>query len=147
MKTPAKKVKKPQPALAVHATVHAGGEDVHHIVGLGNIRVIIVPDGAAFFAQGLEIDYAAQGSTVDETKRNFEIGLEDTIQHHLTIYGSIKALLQPAPASVWQELLPDKTAVHDRYWHISEHAIEHSALPYEGIKYLIASQTVQKTCE
>jgi len=132
MKVPKKTRKKAQPAVAVHAIDKAG---VHHLVGFGNIRVIIIPDGAAYFAQGLEIDYAAQGSTVKETKKNFEVGLEATIQQHLKIYGNIKGLLQPAPASVWQELVPEKTALHNSYWHVSEHTIEHSALPYEGQLY------------
>jgi hypothetical protein len=123
-------------AVAVHAT-HQDG--VHHLVGFGNIRVIIVPDGAAYFAQGLEIDYAAQGSTINEVKKNFERGLEATVEQHLKIYGNIKGLLQPAPPAVWQELVPEKTALHNRYWHISEHTIEHSALPYEGINYLVAA--------
>jgi hypothetical protein len=124
------------PAMAVHASDKDG---VHHLVGFGNIRVIIIPDGAAYFAQGLEIDYAAQGSTVDEVKKNFEVGLEATIQQHLKIYGNIKGILQPAPPAVWQELVPEKTALHNRYWHISEHTIEDSALPYDGINYLVAA--------
>jgi hypothetical protein len=131
-----KKQKKAPPAMAVHAA-HKDG--VHHLVGFGNIRVIIVPDGAAFFAQGLEIDYAAQGSTIDEVKKHFEIGLEATIQQHLKVYGNIKHLLQPAPPAIWQELVPEKTAVHNSYWHISEHEIEDSALPYQGINYLVAA--------
>src|ERR1700678_4494935 len=127
---------KAAPAMAVHA---ADKDGLHHLVGFGNIRVIIVPDGAAYFAQGLEIDYAAQGSTVDEVKKNFEVGLEATIQQHLKIYGNIKGILQPAPPDVWQELVPEKTALLNRYWHISEHTIEDSALPYDGINYLVAA--------
>jgi len=136
LETKKKAKKKMASAVAVHASDKDG---VHHVVGFGNIRVIIVPDGAAFFAQGLEIDYAAQGATVPEVKKNFEIGLEATIQQHLKIYGNIKGLLQPAPAAVWQELVPEKTALHNSYWHISEHTIDHSALPYEGINYLVAA--------
>jgi len=137
MATVTKKAKKkPASAMALHASDKGG---LHHIVGFGNIRVIIVPDGSVFFAQGLEIDYAAQGSTVAQVKKNFEVGLEATIQQHLKIYGNIKGLLQPAPAVVWQELVPEKTALHNSYWHISEHTIEDSVLPYEGINYLVAA--------
>jgi len=136
--------KKSTSALALHAHDKDG---VHHLVGFGNIRVVIVPDGSAFFAQGLEIDYAAQGATVAEVKKNFEVGLEATIEQHLKIYGNIKGLLQPAPAAVWQELVPEKTALHNSYWHISEHTIEHSALPYEGINYLVAAAAQGAACE
>jgi hypothetical protein len=123
------------------AAIHLEHKDgVHHLVGLGNIRVVIVRDGKALFAQGLEIDYAAQGSTLAEVKKHFEDGLDATIQQHLKIYGDIKQLLKPAPAEVWLELLPDKEALHKSYWHISEHTIQHSALPYDGIKYLVADK-------
>jgi hypothetical protein len=144
MATTGKNRKKGGVAVAVHAK-HKDG--VHHLVGFGNIRVIIVPDGEAFFAQGLEIDYAAQGSTVDEAKKHFETGLKATVDQHLKIYGNIKGLLQPAPAAIWQELVPEKTALHNRYWHISEHTIEHSVLPYEGINYLVAAAAQGAACE
>lgn len=145
MKATSKKGKKVH-GVSMAVAVHAAHKDgVHHVVGLGNIRVAIVPDGAAFFAQGLEIDYAAQGSTVEEVKQNFEVGLEATIQQHLKIYGNIRQLLHPAPAEVWQELIPEKTAIHNRYFHVSEHSIENEVFPYEGIKYLVAAQAA--SCE
>jgi hypothetical protein len=125
--------RKPAHAIAMHAE---NGD--HHVVGLGNIRVIIVPDESDFFAQGLEIDYAAQGKTVDQVKKHFEIGLKATIKQHLKIYGTISNLLKPAPPDVWQELLPEKLALHNRYWHISTHTID-NALPYEGINYLVSA--------
>jgi hypothetical protein len=141
---PRKHSSAPDEAIAIHAK-HKDGE--HHLVGFGNIRVIIVADGAAFFAQGLEIDYAAQGATITEVKRNFEIGLEATIEQHLKIYGNIKRLLQPAPLAVWQELVPEKPALHSSYWHISEHVIEHGALPYQGINYLVSHAAQGAACE
>jgi hypothetical protein len=121
--------------------VHGSADDVHHVVGLGNIRVIIVPDGSSFFAQGLEIDFASQGSTVEETKKNFEHSLCATIEQHIKIYGHINGLLQPAPLPVWQELVADKIAMRNRFWLVSEHTIEpRGKLPYEGIKYLVEQE-------
>jgi hypothetical protein len=116
-------------------------------VGLGNIRVIIVPDGSAFFAQGLEIDYAAQGASIAEVKQNFEIGLEATIEQHLKIYGNIKSLLQPAPPAVWQEFVREKTALRSKYSQISGYEVHHQALPYEGINYLVAASAQAAGCE
>lgn len=124
--------------------IHGSSDDVHHVVGLGNIRVIIVPDGSSFFAQGLEIDFASQGATVDQAKKNFEASLHSTIEQHLKIYGHINMLLQPAPASVWRELIADKVAMPNTFWHVSEHTIEpQAALPYEGIKYFVEAQEAQ----
>jgi hypothetical protein len=128
-----KKKKKSEAATAIHGKSKDG---LHHFVGLGNIRVIIVPDGDAFFAQAIEIDYAAQGASVKEVKKHFEIGLESTIEQHLRIYGTIKELLHPAPVAAWLDLLPEKKARHSRYWHVSAHTIK--ALPYQGIRYLVA---------
>jgi len=122
-------------AVAIHATSDDGSKE---LVGIGNVRVIIVPDGNSFFAQGLEIDYAAQGSTVARTKENFEKGFRATIQQHLEIYGNLKHFLVPAPLPVWQEMLPETAAEHNRYSHVSVHKIEVAALPYDGIRYLVA---------
>lgn len=126
---------KAAPAVAVHA---ADSDGVHHVVGIGNIRVVIVPDGKFYFAQGLEIDYAAQGATVEEVKSNFEVGLTETIEQHLRIYGNIKKILTVAPVDVWHDVLfSGKPAVY-KYSQFTGHEI-HEALPYEGIMYLVAA--------
>jgi hypothetical protein len=59
---------------------------------------MIIPDGDMHFAQGLEIDYAAQGASLDDVKKAFEIGLEATIQAHLKEFGTLENLVVPAPA-------------------------------------------------
>ena len=107
--------------------------------GLGNIRVVIVPDEKFYFAQGLEIDYAAQGTTIAEVKKNFELGFQATLDLHLKVHGNVKGFLQPAPPPVWQEFLPDAAAMKSGIFSVSEHAIEHSGLPYDGIQYLVAT--------
>jgi len=122
-------------AVAIQATSDDGSKE---LVGIGNVRVIIVPDGKSFFAQGLEIDYAAQGPTVDRAKENFEKGFRATIQQHLELYGNLKHFLVPAPTPIWQEMLPEVTQ-HNRYFHVSIHKIEVASLPYDGIRYLVAA--------
>ena len=61
------KASKPDSAIAIHAQDDDGN---NHIVGLGNLRVAIVQDGKFWFAQGLDLDYGAQGNTADEAKTN-----------------------------------------------------------------------------
>jgi hypothetical protein len=134
--------KKKKNAIAFLASSENGDE---HIVGVGNLRVVIVPDGGAFFAQGLEIDYAAQGASVEAVKKNFEKGFEATIQQHLQIYGNLKNFLVPAPVSIWQEMLPEKVALHKWYSQVSVHKIDVASLPYEGIRYLVAAAAVHAT--
>lgn len=91
--------KKSLTATAIHET---DGET--HIVGIGNLRVIICKDGTGWFAQGLEIDYAASGESIADVKKNFQNGLRGTIDLHLKINGTIEKFLSPAPREVWKDL-------------------------------------------
>lgn len=77
---------------------------ISHVVGIGALRVVIRPDGDLWYAQGIEIDYAATGGTVEEVKHDFEIGLARTIDLHLERWGTIERLLKFAPASEWEAL-------------------------------------------
>lgn len=138
-KTPAKKEKKPGNALATTA-VH-GKAGSNHVVGIGNMRVIICQEGDnLWFAQGLEIDYAADGTSLSEVKKNFESGLCATIGLHIKAYGTIEKLLKVAPASAWVELLKEGTRM--RYSQISFHEGNRNAFcfpsnfPFTGIDYL-----------
>jgi hypothetical protein len=100
--TPTTNKPKGEHCEAIH--VHGQTEDGSmHVVGIGNLRVIITNDDGSWFAQGLEIDYATEGATLEAVKHNFVEGLYSTVQQHLQIYGDIKQWLQPAPLEVWQE--------------------------------------------
>ena len=137
----AKKGKAPVVATAIHAT-HQDG--VHHVVGLGNIRVLLIPDGDGWFAQALEIDYAAQGDTLPAAKREFEDGLEATVHAHLQKAGDIKALLRTAPNEMW-ELASDPTVRLRRYSQVTQHHVIREKSNYEGITYLIAAEAHKGT--
>jgi hypothetical protein len=91
---------------AIHADLPDGGQ----AVGIGNLRVFIVPDGKFWFAKGLEIDYATQGDTLDDAKDHFVLGLAGTIDLHLQMHGSIEKLLQPS--DFLQEAYRLKAAIH-----------------------------------
>jgi len=126
------------PAEAVMLT-HADGE--HHIVGIGNIRVVLVPDGSRWFAQGLEVDYVAQGDSIEDVKKKFENGLEATIQEHLRVYGNIDSVLSVAPNEAWR-LLFEKGATRKFYSQVtSHHVVKELMSPYAGINYLVAAAT------
>lgn len=81
------------------------GVDSQYVVGLKALRVVIKQDDGGFFAQGLEIDYAASGDSLDEVKENFETGLGLTISKHLEMFGTIRKMLKLAPQPVWDEYL------------------------------------------
>lgn len=139
MKKKQKNAKKQPPAVAFHAK-HKDG--LHHIVGIGNLRVVLVPDGDVWFAQGLEIDYASQGSDEEDAKKQFEHGLTSTIEEHLRVYGTIQKLLKVAPQSVWHELLYDASAHYKSYTQVTGHEI--ADLPFAGIQYIAMAAAVGK---
>ena len=93
-------------AVAVHANA---GE--HHVVGIGDLRVMIVrEDDDCWFARGLEIDFAEQGTSLDDVQTRFEESLADTIKEHLMMRGNIRELLRLAPADVWKEFYDGVTS-------------------------------------
>jgi hypothetical protein len=121
--------------VAVKAT-KSGANAIHgqdgsdHLVGIGNLRVIICQEDDQWFAQGLEIDYAADGNSFEEVKLNFQNGLRGTIDLHLRAYNSLDKLLKIAPAEAWQELLHDGQRM--RYTQVSLHSIfENEKMPFE----------------
>jgi len=116
-------------AVAVHVE-----KESTHLVGIGNIRVILFREDGVWIAQGLEIDYAASGATRKEAQKNFEIGLEGTVDLHIKIHKSIKNLLKIAPAEVWKSLY-DRGAEY-RFTQITFHDDLFKALPFGGIDYL-----------
>lgn len=85
-------------AEAIHAQ---DGDD--HVVTVSHLRVMLSKDDTGWFAQGLEIDYAAAGADMEETKKNFETGFFKTVHEHLELHGSIEKLLIVAPQEAWAE--------------------------------------------
>jgi hypothetical protein len=91
-----------------------------HVVSIGELRVMIVCDGPSeWYAQGMEIDYIAQGDTKDMVKEAFETGLAATISAHLEQYGSIRHLLRIAPQEAWAEFY--ENASHCAFSQVTVH--------------------------
>jgi hypothetical protein len=118
--------------VAIQGTKKDGSE---HIVGIGNLRVMITNDDGSWFAQGMEIDFAAEGATLEEAKANFEHGLCESINEHLNIYGTIEKLLVPAPKDAWVDLI-NAAAMKKLYSQLTLHKTDlHKTLPFESIQY------------
>ena len=92
-------------AATEHVTeaIHATDGEGNHVVHVKSLSVLLSHDDGDWFAQSLEIDYAAAGSTVEEVKENFAKGLSATILEHLRLHGEIDNLLKPAPQDAWTE--------------------------------------------
>ena len=85
------------PALVFHGQT-ADGVDV---VMIDKLRVALVRDGETWVAQGLEIDYAAEGNTIDDAKAQFGRGLMLTLRENIRIFGGIEHVLRPVPPDIW----------------------------------------------
>jgi len=62
------------------------------------IRVLIVPDGHAYHAQGVNVNFSAQGETAHDAKNNFITGLRETIKKRNLFQAAPTALLNPLMA-------------------------------------------------
>ena len=110
-------------------------------VGLRNLHVRITHDGDYWFAQGYEIDYAAEGSSLDDVKKRFQCGLSSTILEYLKILGTAEKLLTPAPQETWQSLKDAPGSGHT-YSQQGVYTFEDpsimDSLPYPAIEYFTA---------
>jgi hypothetical protein len=124
------------------AVAHATDQDVER-VAVWNLSVLIVPDGKFWFAQGLEIDYGAQGDSVEDAQENFQAGLLATIHQHLKVHGHIEKLLKFAPSSILRQAAKNKSLIQ-RFTQVSLHEIAdekvQQALPFDGIDYRVLHQ-------
>ncbi len=121
-------------ATAIHGT-----DGSTHIVGIGNLKVIICQDGGCWFAQGLEIDYAANGHSLEEAKENFQTGLKGTIDLHIKAYGTIGHFLKIAPPEVWKDLHSTPGRQY-RYTQVTLHEDLFKTLGYQGINFIEPGQ-------
>ena len=113
----------------VTTAIHAQSEDgAEHLVGIGNLRVMLFNEENSWFAQGLEIDYFAQGETLEDVQDRFQDGLQATVDLHLRMHGHISGVLQAAPQEVWTEFYSAKPRTV-RHTQVSFH------LPFAGIQY------------
>lgn len=103
---------------AMHASTRTKDGSAH-VVGIRNLQVVITARDGCWFAQGLEIDYAAEGRSLDDVKRVFEEGLAMTINANLKRFGNIKHLLKrAAPPAAWRVA---EGRIHRRYSQVSAH--------------------------
>ena len=105
------------PAVALHAKAKHGDG---HIVGLLGLRVVLIEEDGAWFAQGIDIDYLAQGDDIEDAKKQFEVGLTATVELHLKKFRGIQRLLRVAPVEVQREL---DTKIGMCYSQVTSHAI------------------------
>ena len=126
----------PQDENAYVAHADAGEQ---HAVLVNALRVVVTQDEGQWFAQGLELDYAAAGTSEEDVKTRFAQGLGATINEHIQIYGNIDKVVKVAPQDAWDLWLAgDRRYTLD---HVSIHNFQESApavqeLPFSSIAFL-----------
>ena len=115
--------------------LHHSNESGTYAAGIGNLRVVLVPDEDFWFAQGLEIDYAAQGDSVEDAQENFQSGLNATIREHLKVYGTIRGMLRVAPQEAWDLVLKAGAKPHP-VRQVSLPAVKAAPLPFDNIQFI-----------
>jgi hypothetical protein len=136
----------------IKTKLNASAQDTHAVhlegsaaaaVAIWNLSVLIVPDEKFWFAQGLEINYGAQGNTVEEAQDNFQQGLLATIQQHLRVHGHIRKLLRFAPSEILKEAAQHKSSIKF-FAQVSFHEIldakSQLQIPFDGIDYRVLQQ-------
>lgn len=103
------------------------------VVAVLDLRVMVTQDDGLWFAQGLQVDYAAQGRSWMEVRKAFEDGLTASIDAHLRKYGHLKHFDQPAPQHVWQEFKNAKQRAYSRIT-LHLHAVDFKRAEIEFIE-------------
>ena len=131
--------KSPGPEQHGHTYVAHAEDGDHHAVVVSDLRVVLTQDGGLWFAQGLELDYAAAGTSEEDVKTRFAQGLGATINEAIKVYGTIEQILKVAPQEAWDLWLQG-----DRRYvlgHLSLHDLQAEApaasrLPFSGITFI-----------
>jgi hypothetical protein len=75
-----------------------------YLVQVLDLRVMVTEEQEGYwFAQGLDVDYAAQGSSWQEVRKAFEDGFMATIDAHLKKFGHLDYFRRQAPQDIWEE--------------------------------------------
>lgn len=116
--------------------VHIRDDDNNHVVGLGAIRVLICHEGDEWLAQGVEVDYAASGTSLEDVQGRFERGLELTVRAHLTMHDTIDGLLKYAPGDILKMLPAEEEFNFDQVsYHDLPESVSHS-IPFSKVAYI-----------
>jgi hypothetical protein len=130
-------------------TAFARHETQTAIVGL-ILQVLLARDGSSWIAQALDLDYATAGTSLEDVKRRFEMGLCETMQIHFNLFGNLSNFLHRPPEEEWQGLL--KTADAQQYIQVSVHEFPKRKqdqpspfpFPFGGIRYLMETMENQQ---
>lgn len=120
-----------EPAEVIHNHDDDSGDEVT----CSRLNVVMKQDADFWYAQGVQIDYVAQGTSLEEAKTNFVEGLAETLLLHTQKFGSVEKVLKWAPVAAWESEL------HNEHYQVSFSAFDDAGsrladlLPYNGVLY------------
>jgi hypothetical protein len=102
---------------------------------MGPLRVHVTYDHGAWFARSMELDFAEQGTSLQDVKERFEKSLLETVHLSTQSGRSPRSLLRPAPVPAWLNLLEDAGAGRL----LPERRLSDAVrlLPFDSILYLV----------
>jgi hypothetical protein len=88
-------------------------------------------------AQGIDINYATDGATIEEAQANFERGLSLTIKANLQRLGNIDRIMKTPDPETWIPLIQNNGVQFD-FSMQETHEMNDAELPYRRIQYSLA---------
>jgi len=114
-------------------------------VGIALQVILAEQEKNAWVAQGIEIDYAAEGETAAEAKMHFEQGLCATVLAHMIQQKPLGGFMAGAPPHDWTHLLKTghvylyQTTVVNTLPELAMKVCKKDSIPFELIKYFSVS--------
>jgi len=113
-------------------------DENRHLVAFEALRVLICQDGDHWFAQGIDLDYAAEGVSPEDVKQRFERGLVATVRAHLERFGTIERLLKNPPPEAWLPLA--SRAQGYKFSILSIHDLPEASIPFRKLEFYIQTE-------
>lgn len=83
---------------------HRRGADGCHHISIA-LRVWLYEEADMWVAQGIDVDYAAAGNTLEDVKDRFARGLIASVEANLDEFGTLEHLCKRAPDEIWRAFL------------------------------------------
>ena len=107
------------------------------LVGIFGLQVVIAKDGDGWVAQGIEVDYAVGGESVEDTQKRFEVGLCESIHAHLSKFGHLDNFIIPADYTLWKGLLAGSQEWQHTSVSLHNLADQQLEWPFSEIKFAV----------
>jgi len=113
--------------------------------GLSDLTVVISRDGEQWFAQGVQIDYATSGTSMEDVQERFVRGLAKSITMNLLEFGTLDNFLRYTPQKEIDALQRDGHTMQVDIQCVGERRVEElasGALPFSGKVRFLGPQPI-----